>query len=107
MKAPQPMADVRRNLKALRTARRWSRDEMAKRLTAAGHSITGVQVGFIETGRRKAVSVDEFYAFAHVLGVPLDRLAEPGPRCDACLDSPPQGFACLACHTETPAEARS
>ncbi|WP_068922178.1 helix-turn-helix domain-containing protein [Planobispora rosea] len=99
MTALQPMADVRRNVRTLREARGWSREEMVARLAEAGHRLSVTQLQFIESGRRKVISVDEFYALAHVLGVPAHRLTQPTPNCADCQDVPPPGFQCRTCGT--------
>ena len=97
-------ANVGRNVRALRVARGWSVRRLSEECATVGATqITHSSIANLErdqagtAGRKpREVTVDELYAFARVLGVSADRLVH-GPRCEACDDMPPAGFACLAC----------
>ncbi len=59
-------------LRAIRGARGWSSQELARR-----SGMTRVAISKIEVGQRR-VSIDEAVALSGALGVPLDDMIRPG-----------------------------
>lgn len=95
---------VAQHVRRLRQARRWTTEELASRMTAAGFPITRSVMANIETGRpdadgkrRREVTVDELFAFAEVFAVKVDDLVSAAPPCSRCMGVPPAGFACTKC----------
>jgi transcriptional regulator with XRE-family HTH domain len=72
-----PTQVVAARMRQLRKKRGWSADELAKRMMAAGIPWQRIVVTKLETGRRAAVSVDEFLALAAVLNCPPVMLITP------------------------------
>jgi transcriptional regulator with XRE-family HTH domain len=63
---------------AERTARGWTIDGLAKRMTDAGCNMTGSAIFKIEKGEpRRRIVVDELVTFSQVLGIPVDQLLLP------------------------------
>lgn len=96
---------VGQNIKRLRAARRISGRQLAALVQEKGHrinhtSLSRMELGTNPKGGQRAVTVDDLVAIAAVLEVrPEQLLAEP--KCVACFDAPPSGFACLACGAES------
>jgi transcriptional regulator with XRE-family HTH domain len=90
--------NVRRNVRRLREARRWSYREMEERLARAGQAIPVLAQSAIDTGKRR-VDVDDLVALAAVFGLTPAELLEPPADCETCHGSPPVGFMCLECET--------
>ncbi|TDC42072.1 hypothetical protein [Micromonospora sp. KC213] len=88
------------NIDLMRKARGWTKTELVQRLDSAGwpmkHSVAIDRLG---DGRR-TLTVDELAILGKVFSVEPWSLTVP-PTCDACLGSPPAGFACLACGANT------
>ena len=87
---------VIRRVRQMRKERGWSAQRLVDLLADAEFSIGRSTIANIETGRRDHLTVDELCALAAVFGVSVDHLVN-GPKCGACFDSPPHGFACLNC----------
>jgi transcriptional regulator with XRE-family HTH domain len=83
---------VAQGIRRIRMERGWSLDDVALRL-----GCDRSRVSRIERGQR-GTPVPALVADA--LGVPLDHLLAPCPRCD---DKPPYGYRCLRCGAETTA----
>ena len=91
---------VIRRIKALRRARRWTAQQLADEMKAAGIPWNRSIVANIELGRRSYITVDELWALADVFGlIPVD-LAAIGPTCPICRDAPPVGYICRTCGAE-------
>ncbi|MFD5566605.1 helix-turn-helix domain-containing protein [Streptomyces cadmiisoli] len=92
---------VGRNIKRLRTARGLSGRRLAALVQERGFrfnhsSLSRMELGINAKGGQRAVTVDELVAVASVFGVePQELLTEP--KCVACFDAPPLGFACRSC----------
>jgi transcriptional regulator with XRE-family HTH domain len=66
-----------------RKARGWSQEDLAQRMTDAGHPMHQTTVAKLENAARPT-SVDELVALGHVLGVPIAELAgEQEPDAEA------------------------
>ncbi|MER6350596.1 helix-turn-helix transcriptional regulator [Streptomyces sp. NPDC001634] len=86
---------------ALRKAR-----GLSQRALASATEQTGKPVGFSTICRMEkaatpgaspvAIYVDDVVSLAAALGVTVQQLIS-APKCDACMDSPPPGFACRTC----------
>jgi transcriptional regulator with XRE-family HTH domain len=101
---------VAENVARLRKSRGWTLRALSKALAAAGRDLGQDAINKIENGRREEVTtnsvsrridVDDLVAFAAVFGV-APAVLLTNPRCAACLDSPPPGFACTTCGSKTP-----
>lgn len=86
---------VARRIQTLRTARGWSAVDLADRIVAWGYPISANTVRFIESGRRRVVTIDEFVAIAAIFDVPHADLLDGS--CSACKGTPPIGFTCNNC----------
>jgi hypothetical protein len=108
--APRSGAEIRysrmvgTNIRARRTALGIGTRELAASVAAQGVRMSASVVSRIELTRAysgqspQAVTVDQLMAFAVALRTdPAALLASP--KCEACADTPPAGFACLACGT--------
>lgn len=92
------------NVRRLRKIRGWSAEELAARLTEAGCPIGWNVIATRESraGRESRhdasrISVDELFAFAAALDVPVTDLISEVSRCRRCEGAPPAGFTCNAC----------
>lgn len=86
------------NMRTLRKRRHISCTEIEK-LTGISRAI----ITNIENSRREVITVDELFAFAMALSVPVEMLyTELPPACAVCSDVPPAGFMCGTCGIETP-----
>ena len=97
---------VARNITGLRRARGWSMRQLSDRCADAGKRIAISRLSRIETARDGSrvleVSVDDLVALAAAFEVSTDHLLAPwDPKCTACLDCPPPGFACRTCGAES------
>lgn len=96
---------VARNVVQLRRARGWHLRQLSDRCAAAGKRIAISRLSRIETAsdgsRTLEVSVDDLVALAAAFEVNVEQLlARWEPKCTACLDNPPPGFACRTCNAE-------
>ena len=96
---------VANNLTALRRARGWGLRDVSDRTAAAGKRVGISSLSRIENARdghrRVVVSVDDLVALAAAFEVrPEQLLTSWEPKCTACLDTPPPGFACRSCGAE-------
>lgn len=96
---------VSARVKNLRARHGWSLRSLAARTAAAGRSVNYQALSVIEKGAHpggggRSVSVDELVVLARVFNVTVEALLAP-PKCPACLDSPPPGFACRTCEAES------
>ncbi len=92
------------NVATLRAMRGWSQRALARQT-----GTTGKPVGFSTIRRMEraadpgatpvAIYVDDVASLATALGVTVQRLITP-PKCRACMDQPPPGFACRTCGAE-------
>jgi transcriptional regulator with XRE-family HTH domain len=71
------------NIRRQRLARKWTLTEMSFRMTEAGYRMSPAIIRQVENGvrdgkppRARVFSVDEAFAFAEVLGVPVMTLLE-------------------------------
>ena len=81
---------VARGMRRVRTERGWSLDEVALLLGCHPSRISRIETGVRGTPDPATV--------ADLLGVPVDYLLAPCPRCNG---SPPYGFQCTRCGAET------
>ncbi|MHB9857654.1 helix-turn-helix domain-containing protein [Streptomyces sp. YIM S03343] len=89
------------NVAALRKAR-----GISQRTLASETQRVGKPVGFSTIRRMEkaatpgaspvAIYVDDVVSLAAVLGVTVQHLITT-PKCNACMDKPPAGFACRTC----------
>mgnify|MGYP003945346157 CR=1 FL=1 len=96
---------VARNVVNLRRARGWHLRQLSDRCAASGKRIAISRLSRIETAadgsRTLEISVDDLVALATAFETPVEQLLTPWePKCSACLDSPPTGFACRTCGAE-------
>lgn len=92
------------NVRTLRTKRGWSQRALAKNT-----ELTGKPVGFSTICRMEkastpeaspvAIYIDDVVSLAAALNVTVHQLIAT-PKCLACMDSPPPGYACRTCGTE-------
>jgi transcriptional regulator with XRE-family HTH domain len=61
---------IARRVRALREERRWSAEDLAERLTAAGVPTKRAALANLENGRRRDITVAELFALSRVLCVP-------------------------------------
>lgn len=93
------------NVAALRSVRGWSQRGLAQQTEIKGSK----PVGFSTIARMEkraqpteepvAVYIDDVVSLAETFGVTVQELITP-PKCMACMDNPPAGFACRACGAE-------
>lgn len=93
--------NVMRNLRAYRTARGHSVQKIADQMTERGVAIERTVLANFESGRRQNISIAEVTALADVLGVTINDLIDDNGPCTTCYGSPPEGFICRSCGTET------
>jgi transcriptional regulator with XRE-family HTH domain len=79
---------VVRGIRRIRLEHGWTLNEVAALL-----GCNGSQISRIENGQRGTPDPE---TVARGLGVPLDYLLMPCPR---CADKPPHGYLCLRCGT--------
>jgi transcriptional regulator with XRE-family HTH domain len=79
----RPSENFTRRLREARTRRGWTQAELAKRVTALGHSLDKTAVTKLEGGNRK-VTLDDAVALAAALDVPVLSLLLPAEG-DAAL----------------------
>jgi transcriptional regulator with XRE-family HTH domain len=96
---------VGQNVAALRARHGWSQRTLAKYTESSVKAVHFTTVNRIEkacdpAASPIAVSVDDLVVLAATFGVTVDRLLSE-PKCHACLDTPPAGFACRACGAES------
>jgi len=96
---------VAENVRRLREARGLSLRGLTRKVVENGHrmnpsSLCRIEIGTHATGGFRPVTVDELVALAKVFELPPERLLAE-PKCHACLDSPPAGFACRTCGAES------
>ncbi|WUI02097.1 helix-turn-helix domain-containing protein [Spirillospora sp. NBC_00431] len=84
-------------MRDLRKARGWSVRVLAQHLAKINPDITEDSVYNLESGRRRAVTIDEAVLLAEVFETTLDDLLSW--ECSACHGAPPAGFKCLHCGT--------
>jgi hypothetical protein len=90
--------NVRRNVRALRQARRMTYVELSQKLTTAGSPIPVLGLRRIENGTRR-VDADDLVALAATFGIAPALLLEEPTGCGTCQGAPPPGFACNECGT--------
>lgn len=83
-------------LRAFRTVRRISSEQMARGISRQGYPLTRTALSALENGRSKIVPVDLTLAAMKYLGVGFGGLLE-GPLCGACHDVPPPDTICRVC----------
>lgn len=92
---------VAANLRRLRKMRRWSAQELADRMEAAGCPVSRQVIANRESNHVVSrISVDELFAFAAVFERSVMDLIEEEIQCARCGGSPPTGFGCLDCEAE-------
>lgn len=69
-------------VKDLRTARGWTQDDLAKRMTSAGYQMHQTTVAKMESGARPT-NVGEVAALAAIFGIPIGRLFSDDAADDA------------------------
>ncbi|MEU9444623.1 helix-turn-helix transcriptional regulator [Streptomyces sp. NPDC048304] len=89
------------NVAALRKMRGWSQRALANQTQNTGKAVGFSTICRMEKAARPdqgpvAVYVDDVVSLAAAFGVTVQRLITP-PKCRACMDQPPPGFACRAC----------
>jgi transcriptional regulator with XRE-family HTH domain len=100
-----PVADMTtfgRNVRNLRHARNWSRERLADHVAdyLGNEPDSANTIGQIERGARSSMMrIDRLQAFAHVLGVTIDRLFDT-TDCGTCNSRPPRYFTCRVCGKE-------
>lgn len=87
----KPNQVIAARVRELRRARGWTADQLAEQMKAAGFSWSRIVVTKLETGRRPAVSVEEFLALAYVLDVAPVHLLVPPNTLDARYQVTPDG----------------
>ncbi|MFE1192893.1 helix-turn-helix domain-containing protein [Streptomyces olivaceoviridis] len=92
------------NVAALRKARGLSQRALAKQTEQAGKlvgfsTICRMEKAAAHGASPVAIYVDDVVSLAATLGVTVQQLIT-APKCDACMDSPPPGFACRTCGAE-------
>lgn len=80
----------------LRNQRKWTAQDLAERLTAAGFPTSRGMIANAESGRIQIAPVDQVVAASDVFSVSLDELLTP-VDCEHCQRFPPPGFTCRAC----------
>lgn len=73
-----------RRLKDLRTAKGWTQDDLAKRMTAAGHPLHQTTVAKIESGNRPT-PVGEIAVLAAILDAPIAMMFSPDEEVEQML----------------------
>lgn len=89
-------ADVIARVRRLRKDRKIAAHKLAELMTQAGYPTSRTAIAQAELGYIKQVSVDWVVAAAKALNVPAEVIFR-GPECEACIDSPPEGFTCNSC----------
>lgn len=87
------------NVRALRKARGMTMEQLvaaARNLDRPWHTSTITRI----EGCQRHLDADDLALLATALDVPLPRLFEEQPPCEACHGAPPTGFACLSCGAE-------
>lgn len=87
---------VIQRIQHLRELKGYSVDELARRVSEAGVTITRQGIAQQERGRTRSVTVDYMFAAATALGVSPASLLGLEP-CERCGGSPPPGFICAVC----------
>jgi transcriptional regulator with XRE-family HTH domain len=89
------------NVAALRKIRGWSQRALANETQSTGKPVGFSTICRMEKAARPdqdpvAVYIDDVVSLAAALGVTVQQLITP-PKCRACMDQPPPGFACRTC----------
>jgi transcriptional regulator with XRE-family HTH domain len=89
------------NVAALRKARGLSQRALARETQQSGKpvgfsTITRMEKAATPGASPVAIFVDDVVSLAAALGVTVQQLIS-APKCNACMDSPPPGFACRTC----------
>lgn len=89
--------EVATRLRAFRTTRGLTGEQMAKMLTDNGYPITRSVLANIENMRFRSLSVD--LVFAAIKALQLANIGEffVGPLCNGCFDNPPVEYICKTC----------
>lgn len=96
---------VCRNVYRMRRARGWKMRELSERTSDAGKRVQLSTLSRMENARdghrTVVVSVDDLSVLAAAFNVPMAEMLVPWePKCTACMDAPPAGFACRSCGAE-------
>jgi transcriptional regulator with XRE-family HTH domain len=87
---------VAQRLRALRTTRRISGDELARGLSEQGYQITRSVLANIENGRFRTIPIDLFAVLLDYFDVSYYAFFS-GPLCNGCNDDPPKSYICKVC----------
>jgi transcriptional regulator with XRE-family HTH domain len=90
---------VIRRVKHLRERKGYSSYDLARRIGAAGLTITAQGITLQERGATLTVTVDYVVAAAKALEVSVTWLLGL-EVCERCQGSPPPGFICVVCEAE-------
>jgi transcriptional regulator with XRE-family HTH domain len=94
---PLPLSsEVADRIRAFRTTRRISGEELADGLTGLGYKISRSVLGNIETKRFKTIPVDLLAVVLEYFDVSWYAFFA-GPLCNGCNDDPPKTYICKVC----------
>lgn len=90
------------NVAALRKMRGWSQRALARQTETTGKAVGFSTIRRMEKAARPdedavAIYIDDVVSLAAALDVTVQQLITP-PKCHACMDQPPPGFACRTCN---------
>lgn len=95
--SPLPLSsEVASRVRAFRTTRRISGDELVKGLDELGYKITRSVLANIENGRFKTIPIDLFAMLLEYFDVSYYSFFS-GPLCNGCSDDPPKAYICKVC----------
>lgn len=90
---------ITHNMRTLRQQKKMSAWDLQAAVKAVGGRLPRSVIANLENSRRETFTVDELHWVAEALETSIEWLCTShGPRCLKCLDTPPLGFECLACH---------
>ena len=95
------------NMRLLRKERKMSALELSEAMERMGIPFSRNTIANLEVDRRNEVTVTELMGLAKLFDVGVEWfITTHGPKCNWCMDFPPEGYQCMTCLLENSREPR-